>query len=378
LTVPDNPSGIVSRNGGHVVQRWLQAPLLGLPAIPDSARGNALTTIREVAEQAGVSISTVSRVLSDHPDVSPATRDRVQAVVDRLQYQPSAFARGLKVGYARILGLMVSDVTNPFYPELVQVIESTAVQRGYTILLSATEDDPDLTAASLRVLREYHADGIVHASARTDDPILTTLGDPAAAPVVFVNRTVESAQASSVTVDNFEGAVMATRHLLDLGRRTLVHLAGPPWASNALARQAGFRAATDAAGIGDRARVVPVGFFIEEARGQIREAMRQGPRPDAVFAVNDSIAIAAMEELVDLGLRIPEDVAVIGFDDTHLSASRFIRLSTVAHNVAEMASVATTMLIDRIEGRLEAWPRRIVLPPRLVVRASTAGPGEQG
>jgi LacI family transcriptional regulator len=322
---------------------------------------------------AGVSVSTVSRVLSDHPDVHPRTRDRVREVIDRLQYRPSALARGLILGRARILGLLVSDITNPFYPELLHAIESTARERGYTIILCSTEDDPEQAVTSLRVLQEYQVEGVIHASVRLHDPILEWLDGPAPRPVVFVNRTAESERASSVTVDNRAGAALATRHLLDLGRRDLMHLAGPTWASNAAARQAGFLEAVSEAGV--ESRVVESGFMVDAAQERIEQALAAGPPPDGIFAVNDSIAIAAMEVIVRRGLRVPEDVAVVGFDDTHLSASRFIQLTTVAHNVQEMGALAAGMVISKIEGQIENWPQRLVLPPSLVVRGSTVSDG---
>jgi LacI family transcriptional regulator len=331
-----------------------------------------VTTISEVARLAGVSISTVSRVLSDHPDVSDLTRDRVQAVIDRLQYRPSALARGLKAGRARILGLIVSDITNPFYPELIQIIEMTAAERGYRIILCTTADDTRRTAEALEILREYRADGIIHASVRLDDRLDRLLNDPAGPPLVLLNRTSNHDAVTSITVDNRAGGFLATQHLITLGRHSLLHLAGPKWASNALARVAGFRAACTEAGLnGERARVVEVGFSVDATRHRIREALAAGPTPDGLFAVNDSIALAAIEEILDAGLRIPEDVAVIGFDDTHLSGSRFVRLSSIAHNVGEMGTLAGEMLVDHIEGDTGDWPAQVVLEPRLIARGSS-------
>jgi LacI family transcriptional regulator len=334
----------------------------------------SVATIREVAYLAGVSVSTVSRVVTDHPDVRPETRTRVREAIQKLQYRPSALARGLILGRAKILGLLVSDVTNPFYPELVRAIESTARERGYSIILCATEDDPAQSSASLGILGDFLVAGIIHASVAINDPDLPSFGGPGSAPIVFVNRTADVPTASSITVDNRTGARLAVQHLVGLDRRNLMHLAGPAWASNAVARQEGFLEEVEQAGIDGH--VVEVGFMIEDARTRFKTALERGPLPDGIFAVNDSIAIAAMEELVSRGVRVPEDVAVIGFDDTHLSASPFIQLSTIAHNVQAMGKLAADLMISFLEEQTEEWPQRIVLPPRLVVRGSTVK-GEQ-
>lgn len=327
-----------------------------------------MTTIRRVAEEAGVSTSTVSRVLSDHPDVSAETRSKVLAAIKKLNYHPSVLARALKGGRPRIIGLMAAGVGNPFYPELLDGVEKAAAARGYSTFLCTTDDDPELTKARLWLLHAYQVDGIIHASARIDDPAAEIAERP---PLVYMNRVADDSGAPSVTVDNYGGAMMATQHLLEHGRCRLMHLAGPEWASTARDRAAGFHAAIAQADKQPTSvRVVEVGFWGPLAREIIHEMLDERPLPDAIVGVHDSITISAMEEIVARGIRIPDDIAVIGFDDSYLSASPFIRLSTVAYDKREIGTLATDMLLDRIEGKPREWPEHVVLEPRLVIRGS--------
>ena len=337
-----------------------------------------MPTIHDVAREAGVSVSTVSRVIMARPNVHEATRRRVQEVVDRLGYRPSAIARGLVSQRTKTLGVVVSDISNPFYPQAIKGVEDIADEHGYTIILCNTDDDLERNRRVFSVLQEQRVDGLIVGSLRLDDPSFGQLFGTGT-PVVLFNRGLPGDSVSQVVLNNRKGAELATNHLIELGRRRLVHLSGPGYAQNARERARGFTRTARAAGIAaaDR-RVVEVDFHPlahgDAARPLISELLARDDRPDGILAVNDVIAANVMETVVfELGLKVPEDVAIVGFDDSHLAASRFVQISTVRHHPYEMGARAAEMLISRIRGAQAKWPRKVVLEPRLAARASTLG-----
>lgn len=337
-----------------------------------------MPTIRDVAREAGVSVSTVSRVIMANPNVNNGTRERVLEVIERLAYRPSAIARGLVSKRTKTLGVVVSDISNPFYPQMIKGIEDVANERGYTIILCNTDDELPRNARVMQVLNEQRVDGTILASVRRDDPSLEQLLE-SDTPAVLVNRGLPGNRISQVVLNNRFGAEMATNHLIELGRRRIVHLAGPAFAQNARERASGFQRAAAAAGIPpEAATILEVGFHPVAAGNDVHDAIRHvltsDPSPNGLLAVNDILALHAMEIAVfELGLRVPEDLAIVGFDDSHLVASRFVQITTISHRPYEMGVKAAELLLGRIEGEQKTWPKKIVLEPRLIVRASTVG-----
>jgi LacI family transcriptional regulator len=335
-----------------------------------------MATIKDIAREAGVSVATVSRVISANPNVNAQTRENVLAVIARIKYQPSAIARGLVSQQTKTLGVVVSDISSPFYPQVIRGIEDTADADGYTIILLTTNDDLDRHARALHVLRSQRVAGIVHGSARLDDPALRALVE-GEIPVVLVNRGLPRAGTTQVLLNNRRGAQIATEHLIELGHRRLLHLAGPSFAQNAQDRAAGFRRAATLAGLSEEeARIIPVGFHqvadMDAVRATLHEVLSRDDRPTGVLAVDDVLAVWTMElAICDLGMNVPRDLAVVGFDDSYLAASRLVGLSTVAHRPYEMGVRAARLLIDRVAGTAEGWPKTVRLAPRLVVRGST-------
>jgi LacI family transcriptional regulator, galactose operon repressor len=334
-----------------------------------------MATIKDVAREAGVSVSTVSRVISSNPNVSDGTRKRVRAVIERIGYQPSAIAQGLVSQRTRTIGVVVSDISSPFYPQVVRGIEDVANARGFTIVLFSTDDDLERHATALKVLHSQRVRGIVHGSARLDDAKLPEF-IASGIPTVLVNRGLPNSGTSQVLLKNRRGAELATQHLIDLGHRRLLHLAGPRFAQNARDRAAGFRRAARRNGLSaDEARVLPIGFHQGIERDAVlatlHELLSRDDRPSAILAVDDVIGVWTMEVAIgDLALSVPDDLAVVGFDDSYLASSRFVSLTTVAHRPYEMGSEAARLLLDRLEGD-GGWPVRIDLEPELVVRGST-------
>ena len=315
-------------------------------------------TIIDVAREAGVSISTVSRVVREKGDVHDDTRQRIELVIKALGYRPSYVARALVSGASHTLGLLVSDIANPFYPQLAKSIEAEARARGYAVVICNTGDDPAESVRYVERLLDQGVDGFIHASVGPDEEgVLWTIGDPRR--IGFTNRRPASTEVSFVVSDNRGGAIELTRHLLAQGHRRIGFISGPSWASNSAERLAGFLETVNAAGA---VSLVMDGDFQDDAQDTL---------PTAIVAVNDTIALSALAALAEAGPAVLARVAVAGFDNIGLASSTIIGLTTVAQQTEEMGRKSVRLLLDQLAGRRRP-PARTNLKSRLFVRATTA------
>jgi LacI family transcriptional regulator len=330
-------------------------------------------TMADVAGEAGVSLMTVSRVVNNKDDVSPATRQHVQAVIERLGYSPSGIARGLATRCTHTLGLVVPDVANPFFSDVARGAEHVAYAAGYNVFLCNTDEDPERDLAVLQSLEEKRVDGVVLCSSRLDDSDLRRVLNwhPA---VVLVNRRLEAASGEDrvgvVMVDDEAGGQMATQHLLNTGHRAVGLLTGPPASRSGRLRVKGFRAALVGADLlDDSARIRPCSPTVEGGREAVRELLAAEPELTALFCYNDLVAVGALHACADLGRSVPDDISVVGFDDIPLAALVTPPLTTCRVPRYEMGSQAMQLLLDQISSYPEEY-REIVLQPELIVRAS--------
>lgn len=331
-------------------------------------RQPARSTIVDVARAARVHPSTVSRVLNDQPGhaIRPETRARVAAVASRLGYRPSALARSLRLRRTNTLGMLVPDIANSFLAGIIKGAEEVAHERGYALVLCNTADRPERDATYIRVLREREVDGVLVASSRMADGTIDALRADGY-PFVLVNRGSDSADDLVVTVDNAAAAGTVIDHLVAAGHERIVHVAGPRSTSTGAERVAGARAAARRHGV--RIEVLDAEGWSEAAgHHAVRERLSDAP-PTAVFGANDLLALGALRAARDAGLRVPEDLALAGFNDAPEAA--LVDLTTVRVPQEGMGACAASLLIARLEGRPIA-ERRAVLPVELVVRGSTA------
>ncbi len=327
-------------------------------------------TIRDVARRAKVSVATVSRVVnpSTH-SVTPATRRRVLAAVQELAYHPNVIAQSLKNRASRTVALIVPDISNPFFPAIARGIEDTARQRGYAVLLCNTYEDLAREHAYLQLLRKRWVDGLIFATVGSNTRHLRALREEGL-PVVLVARDVGGITIDAVLVDNLRGAYDATTHLARLGHRGIAHITGPASLRVARDRRRGYEQALSEAGLpGDETLIVAGDFTADGGRAAMVTLLDRGRQFSAVVAANDLMAIGAMEALRAVGRRIPEDVAVVGFDDITFASLVSPALSTVAQPKYRMGQLAMERLLDLMAGASPAG-RRIVLEPRLIVRES--------
>lgn len=335
------------------------------------------TTMKRIAGELGVSITTVSKVLNNHDDIGQATRARVLAKIAELGYQPNAVARSLTLRRTHTLGIVIPDLMHSFFVEIIAGIEPVASVRGYGLLLCSSGEDPAKERAELEMLRGRQVDGVVlasaHASGNTD--ILLQLAKRTT--LVMIDRDDHpSVQCHRVLTDDERVGVLATSHLLDLGRRAIAHIAGPPIV-HAKRRQKGWRDALRARGVkAPEDWVVRGGFMEGDGYRAMKRLLTMRPRIDAVFAANDPVAIGAMKAIWEAGLRVPDDVAVVGVGDIALGDLLRVPLTTVGWSRKDQGRYAAELLLNSLEGEAEA-PQRVIIAPRLIVRES-CGAGQRG
>jgi LacI family transcriptional regulator len=316
-------------------------------------------------------VSTVSRVVREHPDVRAETRARVHEVIELLGYRPSAIARALVTGQSRLLALLVSDITNPFYPQLAKSVEQEAKRDGYTVIICNTADRTGETRRYVERLLRQGLDGIIHASvARDENVLLNLIRDPSR--VVFTNRRPGSDAVSYVVSDNRSGAAELTRHLLARGHRRIGFVTGPSFARNASERLAGFTEAVREVS-GAQPFVADGDFSVDDGGRAVHAWMNGTQQPTAIIAINDSVALGAMEALAARHLRVPDDVALAGFDGVQLAASRIFELTTVDQHIEEMGRRAVRVLLRQLGNGTGSAPVHQVLPTQLLLRSSTEG-----
>ncbi|MFB5084965.1 LacI family DNA-binding transcriptional regulator [Symbiobacterium thermophilum] len=328
-------------------------------------------TIRDVARRAGVGVATVSRVLNGTGYVKAETRERVLAAAAELGYVPSQLARGLVRRLSGTVGLVVPDITNPFFPLITRGVEDAASEAGYTVFLCNTDNDPVLEAQDVRKLREHRVDGIIFVGTTERRELVDQLlADDI--PVVVMDRQLEHADVDTVTVDNVAGAQAACRHLIELGHRRIAHAAGHQSTRTGQDRCQGYRMALEEADIPYDPACVTWGDFTFESGFRVGQVLLGlSPRPTAVFAGNDLIALGVIRAAEEAGLSVPDDLSVVGFDNIQMAALVRPGLTTVRQPAREMGRLAMTMLLERIRGEFSGPGRRHVYPPELIVRGTT-------
>lgn len=325
--------------------------------------------MKDVARLAGVSPTTVSHIINKSRFVSEETRHRVLEAMRELNYQPNAIARSLRRKATHTIGLVISDISNPFFTGLVRGSEDVANKHGYSIILCNTDEDPEKERMYVAVLHQKQIDGLIIAPAAGDHGYLCKLIEDGY-PVVFVDRYLEAVPADAVVVDNECAAYEAVMHLIRLGHRRIGMIGGVPGISSTTERASGYERALRESGIPvDRALIIEGNSRVNGGYNGLT-ALLSGPQPPtAVFVVNNLMTIGAMLAIRDKGLRCPEDIAVVGFDDFEWASAFRPYLTVVAQPVYKLGETATQVLIDRIRGRRRR-PQKTVLPAKLVVRES--------
>ena len=332
-----------------------------------------MATIKDVAERAGVSITTVSHVLNQTRFVSEELRASVLAAMEELNYRPNVLARGLRRGETKTLGLVVPDNSNPFFAEIARIVEDVGFASGHSVILCNSDGQAEKEAAYIDVLIAKQVDGVIFIAAGSDPQHLEEL-TVAGIPVVVADREIPQDLADVVLVDNEQGGYEATRYLLDLGHRRIACIAGPSHLTPSADRVRGYHRALAEAGIaGEEGLVVPGDFRSHGGEAAMGHLLRLQAPPTAVLACNDLMAVGAMRAIGAAGLRIPEDISLIGYDNIDIASAVSPALTTVAQPIAALATEAANCLLGRIQSKKRSEPRkRIVLATNLVIRDSCA------
>lgn len=328
------------------------------------------TTISDVARRAGASVSTVSRVLNGNDRVDPAVAARVKRVIKELNYRPNRTARGLRLRHNRVWALVISDIrTGPFFADVVRGVEDGAHEAGYAMFLCNADEDPAKEAGYLQLaLAESVAGVILTPSGPATD--LSSLAE-AGIHVVLTDRSLPGHQADTVVADNLSGSLQAVQHLVDNGYKRIACITGPLSATTGSERLMGYRLALQQSGIAVDESLIGVGDFREEGgRDAMRALLAMRQRPDAVFVCNNRMTAGALEVIQEVGLAVPAEVGVVGYDEVSWAPLLRTALTTVSQPAYDLGHESARLLLSRLEGYSGA-PRTVVLPTSLNIRASS-------
>jgi len=333
-----------------------------------------MSTINDVAKRAGVSAMTVSRVVHHSGYVNQVTRERVERAIVDLRYVPNALARSLRFKQTKTIALILSDITNPFFTTIARCVEDTASEQGFSVMFCNTDESVDEEADYLNVLLQKQVDGVLLVPASISPESVNRL-QAHSVPVVVLDRRVPDAQVDTVRCDSETGAYQLTRHLLDLGHEQIAVLAGPETVSTSIDRVNGYRRALLEAGMPvDPARITFGKFTQTRGYEMAQKALAVPSRPTALFAANNFIAIGAYHAARDAGLRIPEDISIVTFDDLPDGFVLDPFFTVMTQRAQEMGKRAAELLLARLAGSGPAEVQEIVLPCELIARKSSAPP----
>ena len=323
-------------------------------------------TIKDVAELVGVHPSTVSRVINDDSRISEKTREKVFLIIKKLGYTPNAIARGLKTKRTYTLGMIIPDITNPFFAEIARGVEDAANKNDFNIILCNTDDRLKKERTYLEILRGKRVDGLILGTAHIKDKSILEL-EKNNFPYILVSRNIEGLDKNCVIVDDEAGGIMAAEYLIKLGHRRIAHITGPLKTRSALNRLKGYKLTLKKHEIEYEDELVGEGDFRIKGGYQVmKRFLKLNEPPTAIFAANDLLALGAMQAIQKKNFHIPEDFSVIGFNDIELASFVYPALTTIRQPMLEMGALAVKMLLRIIEEG-EFNQRKIVLKPKLIL-----------
>jgi LacI family transcriptional regulator len=328
-----------------------------------------MVTIKDVAEKAGVSKATVSRVLNNDSLVKEDTREKILQVINELGYQPNDLARGLALKRTGTIGLIVPDITNPLYPDIAKGVEDVANTRSFGVFLSNTDGNKEKEIEYIKTLIKKRVDGLILASTLLSNEEINNLLYTHI-PFVVIGTPFWNLKANIVTPDHFQGGYEATKHLIDIGYRQIAHLTTNLNQLDAQEKLAGYKKALKDAGISfNQNYVIESKSDGENGYLSTKKLLSQKQRPQAIFATSDLLAIGALEAAFSLEMEVPGDLGLIGYGDINIASLMFPKLTTIAVQPHKMGLIGARVLFDFIENK-ENYEQKIILKPKLIVRKS--------
>lgn len=338
-------------------------------------------TIDDIAKNLGVSKTLVSLVINDKADqhgISPETQKKVRDKILELNYKPDVLARGFRTGKTNTIGVIVSDISNRFYARIARSIEDLAWGNGYTVVICSTDEDVKKEKEQIRQLRDRKLDGLIISTSQDNPEYFNRLVE-AGLPHVLIDRTFQNMQSPNVSVDNFAGARMAARHLLHQGLRKIAIIAiTPDHISTISDRIKGFQSAFAEEGVN-----IPDGWIIRTPFGEMDKTIKEkllhfyqdGNMPEAIFTLNNNLTAACMQNLRKLSVEIPQQVAIIGFDDVSFFSFTRPSISVIAQPIERISEVAFDLLMRQIEGNnITEKEKHVKLPVEIIIRESSLKP----
>jgi len=327
-------------------------------------------TIKDIAKEAGVSPQTVSRAINDKGEISPQTQERILRIAERMGYRPNSIARSLATRRTQNIGLVVPDVVNPFFAGVARGIEDAAHQANYNVFLCNTDENVERETSAIHSLEAQRVDGLILCSSRLSEPQLLKLADRYQ-PLVLINRHIDHPQTGSVCVDDAKGAEEAIRYLLQLGHRNIGLLAGPATSHSGRERLRGYKLA-----MSEYTPDLPPSWQlncppqVEGGQAAAQDLLNSTPELTALFGYNDLVAVGALRACKELGLDVPEDLAIIGCDDISLAALVSPALTTIHIPTYNLGQQTMTLLLQMVD-QVQEIPQSIVVSPHLVIRDSS-------
>lgn len=332
------------------------------------------TTMKDIARELGVSIITVSKVLRNHDDISERTRKRVLDKVREMNYTPNLAARSLVTGRTYLVGLVVPDLMHTFFAQIAKSLSSALLKKGYCLTISTSDEDAEVEERTVNRLLARRLDALVIASAATSSPVLERILKEGP-PLVLVDRLFPDLDANYVGTDDEAVGAMATEHLISIGCKRIAHLRGPD-TSGGRGRLSGYRKTLERHGIQAPEEYISAQgpadvHSIESGQELTRKLLELSPRPDGIFTFNDPMGIGAIHAIRDAGLRVPEDIAVVGAGNLYYSEELRIPISTIDQQTEETGERTAKLVLALLESKSAQKPRSVLIEPKLIVRASS-------
>jgi LacI family transcriptional regulator len=332
------------------------------------------TTMKDIARDLGVSVVTVSKVLRNHSDIGEQTRKRILQRMKEVNYQPNPAARTLVSGRTNLVGLIVPDLVYPFFAQVAKGISAKLRAQEYSLIISSSEDDPNMERREIDQMLARRVDALILASVQSSAESLNKMQDQGI-PCVLLDRKLPGVSANFVGIDDVNAGMMATNHLIEIGCRTIAHIGGSD-VSTALDRQSGYSFALAKHGLG-----LPPEYIVKYGHGDdagdatgyhnMKQLLQLKPRPDGVFCCNDPIAMGALRAILDAGLLIPKDIAVVGCGNVHYDDLLKVPLTSIDQDSNGLGTSAAKLALSIIKQKSKSTPKNVLLESKLVVRASS-------
>jgi LacI family transcriptional regulator len=332
------------------------------------------TTMKDIARDLGVSVVTVSKVLRNHSDIGEQTRKRILQRMKEVNYQPNPAARTLVSGRTNLVGLIVPDLIYPFFAQVAKGISAKLRAQDYSLIISSSEDDPNMERREIDQMLARRVDALILASVQSSAESLNKMQDRGI-PCVLLDRKLPGVSANFVGIDDVNAGMIATNHLIEMGCKTIAHIGGSD-VSTALDRQSGYSIALAQRGLG-----LPPEYIVKYGHGDdagdasgynsIKQLLQLKPRPDGVFCCNDPIAMGALRAILDAGLQIPKDIAVVGCGNLHYDDLLKVPLTSIDQDSNGLGTSAATLALSIIKQKSKSTPKNVLLESKLVVRASS-------